>query len=333
MPKPRARVTLTIGFMAATLAVGCLTTTASAATGDAASGSLAFTARLQIGDNLRACSGVLIAPQWLATSANCFTDDPGTGQVATGKPKWKTLATIGRTDLTTTGGQVREVVELVPRNDRDMVMARLVSPTTGIVPVPLATTAPTVGEELTIAGFGRSKSDWVPNQLHTAVLTVESVTGTTLALDGKTEADSICADDSGGPVLRQKNGRYELVALGSRSWQGGCWGADPAETRNNALSPRLDNITGGNTLTAGTVLTAGDSLTSNATRLTLQDDGNSRPDANSRACDSALGRPAGWRFRRLAGRRRPCDSRPWAAAVTTSPQSAAPVGVLSSRCV
>ncbi|MGA5729592.1 FG-GAP-like repeat-containing protein [Streptomyces seoulensis] len=249
---------------------------AQAATGPAvAPSAFSFAARLDIGNGQRACSAVLVASQWLATSASCFSDDPASGQAPTaGAPKWKTTATIGRTDLTSTSGQVREVVELVPRPDRDIVLARLASPTTGIAAVTLAKTAPTAGDELTVAGFGRTTSEWAPTKLHTAAFTVDSADSTTLAIHGKTAADAICSGDTGAPIVRQKDGKTELVALASRSWQGGCFGSDPAEARNNAVSARVDNTVGGNTLTAGTVLTAGDSLTSNAARLTLQSDGN-----------------------------------------------------------
>ncbi|MGZ3115464.1 FG-GAP-like repeat-containing protein [Streptomyces sp. H62] len=263
--------------LAAALAAGSLALSATPAT--AVSGpavpstdnSYAFTARLKIGDDQRSCSAALVAPQWLATSAGCFANDLGSGQVTAGKPKWKTTALLGPDTGTNKGS---EVVELVPRTDRDMVLARLDAPFTGTAPVPFADTPPAPGEELTVAGFGRTEDEWVPTALHTASFTVESVSGSTIAIDGKTAEDAICAGDAGGPIVRQKDGKTELVALASQSWQGGCWGSDPAETRNSGVSPRLDNIANGNTLTGGTVLTAGDTLTSNAARLTLQEDGN-----------------------------------------------------------
>ncbi|GGS21239.1 FG-GAP-like repeat-containing protein [Streptomyces griseoviridis] len=274
MPAHRSRAALTAGLLAGVVTAGCLTTTASAATGGAvADTAYAFTARLDIGDGTRACSAALVAPAWLATSAACFTEGPGAPEVTPGAPARKTTATIGRTDLTTTAGQVREVVELVPRADRDLVLARLASPTTGIAPVRFAASAPVPGEELTLAGFGRTRDEWAPTRLHTATLVVGSVSDTTVALDGRTDTDAVCAGDAGGPLVRRTDTGFELVALGSRSWQGGCWGTDPAETRNEAVSPRTDDIAGGSTLAAGSVLTAGDTLTANATRLTLRADG------------------------------------------------------------
>ncbi|MER5403074.1 VCBS repeat-containing protein, partial [Streptomyces sp. NPDC002599] len=48
--------------------------------------------------------------------------------------------------------------------------------------------------------------------------------------------------DAGGPALRTVNGTTELVAVNSRSWQGGCLGNDPAETRTGAIDTRVDDI-------------------------------------------------------------------------------------------
>ncbi|MGW2952745.1 FG-GAP-like repeat-containing protein [Streptomyces eurythermus] len=273
---PRIRH-IRLGALAAVLAAlpaSLCAAPASAVTGPVAiDDTYAFTARLDFGNGLRSCSAALVGADWIASSAHCFADD-ATGQVAAGKPKWKTTATVGRTDLTSTSGQVRDIVEVVPRPDRDLVLARLASPVTGIAPVAFAKTVPVAGEELTMAGYGRTKDEWAPLKLHTATFTVDSTTGQTVAMHGKTAADAICAGDAGGPIVRQKDGKTELVALSSQSYQGGCFGTDPSQTNTSAISTRMDNVAGGNTLTAGTVLNAGDSLTSNAARLTLQDDGN-----------------------------------------------------------
>ncbi|MDT0611524.1 trypsin-like serine protease [Streptomyces lancefieldiae] len=239
MSRLRSRAAITAGLMATAVAASCLTAgTAQAATGPAVTDTThGFTARLHIGDNQRGCSGVLIDPRWVATAASCFADDLAGGPVEAGKPKWKTTAVLGSAPDT---DNAFDIVEIVPRTDRDMVLARLDRPADG-TPVPFATTAPTAGEELTVAGFGRTKDEWAPNAPHTAAFTVKAVSDTTMTLDGKTDDDAICAGDAGGPLLRQKDGKFELVALASQSWQGGCWGSDPAETRNDAVSPRVDD--------------------------------------------------------------------------------------------
>ncbi|MFF4225410.1 FG-GAP-like repeat-containing protein [Streptomyces abikoensis] len=200
-------------------------------------GSYAFTARLTIGDSERGCTGALVEQQWVLTAASCFADNPGQGfNVAAGAPKLKTTATIA--------GTVTDVVQLVPREDRDLVLAKLAKPVTGIVPVSIAASAPAQGEELRVTGYGRTKDEWVPGTLHQASFTVGSVKDTSIGLAGKSADAVICQGDTGGPAFRDVNGRQELVAVNSRSWQGGCLGTDPAETRKGALDTRVDDLSG-----------------------------------------------------------------------------------------
>ncbi|MFC9627627.1 FG-GAP-like repeat-containing protein [Streptomyces sp. NPDC056930] len=233
----------------------------------------AFTARIEIGDGAlkeRACTGALVDAQWILTASSCFAD--GTTGSVTGKPAVKTTAIIGRTDLTSGGGHVSEIVDLVPRPGRDLVMARLAAPATGVTPVELATTPVATEDTLTVAGFGRTETQWVPDKLHTATFTVDSTTETSLDITGKSAGDAICKGDAGAPLLRETNGRLELVGISSRSWQGGCFGE--TETRNGAVAARADNTVLGSRLSPGRRLLPGDTLASASAKLTMQTDGN-----------------------------------------------------------
>ncbi|WP_026253035.1 S1 family peptidase [Streptomyces sp. PsTaAH-124] len=204
--------------------------------------SFAFTAQVVVGDHDRGCSGVLVDTEWLLTAASCFADNPASDlTVPAGKPKAKTTATVGRADLSGTDGAVREIVELVPRADRDVVLARLNRPVTNVAPVALAATAPAAGEELKFAGYGRDKTEWAPLKLHTGALTVDSADATTATVTGKDGA-AACMGDTGGPVVRTAGGTPQLVALNSRSYQGGCFGIDPAETRTGGIGARVDDL-------------------------------------------------------------------------------------------
>ncbi|GGW26033.1 hypothetical protein [Streptomyces xantholiticus] len=61
----------------------------------------------------------------MVTAAGCFTG--GSGEPAPGKPSSRTVATVGRTDLTTSAGHVSDVsdvVDVVPCAGQDLVLGR-----------------------------------------------------------------------------------------------------------------------------------------------------------------------------------------------------------------
>ncbi|MFE2356996.1 trypsin-like serine protease [Streptomyces parvulus] len=234
--------------LAAALLAGPIALTsgpAAAVAGPAADGSAttySYAAQIIVGDHDRGCSGVLVDAEWLLTAASCFADKPAESlAVPAGKPASTTTATIGRADLTGTGGAVRQIVELVPRADRDAVLARLNRPVTNVTPLAPATTAPDAGEELTLAGYGRSKTEWAPLNLHTGVFSVDVASATSVTVTGK-DGVAACMGDTGGPLVRTVGGTKQLAALASRSYQGGCFGIDAAETRTGGVVTRVDDL-------------------------------------------------------------------------------------------
>ncbi|MFF9050221.1 RICIN domain-containing protein [Streptomyces erythrochromogenes] len=240
MPAKGSRVAWAATLIATSVGTGLLTASpATALNGSDAPGTgHAFAAKLNIGDRA-ACSGALVDAQWVITAASCFRN--GSAPVPAGRPAVKTTVTVGRTDLTRSTGTVVDAVELVPHTDRDLVMVKLGWRVVGVEPVKVATTAPAIGETLTSLGFGRTKSEWVPDKAHTGAFTVASADGGALGLDATGDA-VVCKGDTGGPALREKDGGLELAAVNSLSWQGGCLGTDPAETRTGALAVRVDDI-------------------------------------------------------------------------------------------
>ncbi|WP_405443436.1 FG-GAP-like repeat-containing protein [Streptomyces avidinii] len=196
------------------------------------SGLHAAVVKLTIGDetNGRACTGTLVDEWWVATAASCFAATAGQ-QVPAGKPA--TPATVALAS-----GQTFAVTELAPRADRDLVLARLALPARGAATVKVGAAAPVAGTDLTAAGYGRTRTEWVPGRPHSGAFTAGTSDATTVAITGK-GTDAICKGDTGGPLL---NAAGELVGVNSRSWQGGCLGTDPAEKRTGAISARVDDI-------------------------------------------------------------------------------------------
>ncbi|WP_348540949.1 S1 family peptidase [Streptomyces sp. SAI-041] len=204
--------------------------------GPVATGSYAFTARVSLGadDTARACSGALVASNWILTAASCFAADVEVPTVAAGKPALSATATVA--------GKTSAVVQLVPRAGRDLVLARLARPVTGVTPVTVATTAPAAGDQLRAVGYGRTASDWLTATAHSTAFAVDAVGADDLTITGQNGA--LCQGDTGAPLLRETNGTAELVGVGSRSWQGGCLGETETRHRGDRRPLRRPGLLG-----------------------------------------------------------------------------------------
>ncbi|WP_327282035.1 MULTISPECIES: trypsin-like serine protease [unclassified Streptomyces] len=201
---------------------------------------LAFAGKLTVGDSKRFCTAALVDPYWVVTAKNCFADNPADlASVGAGAPKDKTTVTVGRTDLATSGGHTTDIIELAPHTDRDLVMARLAKPALDVTPIALSTAPLTASEALTVAGFGRTGTEWAPSKLHSAAFSVSNIDAVGFALTAKTPANAtVCKGDAGGPAVRTENGKPALVGITSRSWQGGC--LDSGQTATGAFGARID---------------------------------------------------------------------------------------------
>jgi hypothetical protein len=201
----------------------------------------AYTARIVVGGIDAACTGTLVDPRWVLTTSACFAD--ATGAVTPGAPKRPTTVTVGRPDLTDTSkGAVRAAVQLVPHPARDVVMVKLATRVTTVKPVAVAGTAAADGESVRVTGYGRTRTEWVPDRLHTGAFT-SSAADRPAALRLAAAGDAVvCQGDAGGPVLRENGGTPELLAVVGRSWQGGCLGSPAAETRTDAFATRVDDL-------------------------------------------------------------------------------------------
>ncbi|MET7368008.1 FG-GAP-like repeat-containing protein, partial [Streptomyces sp. NPDC005566] len=202
----------------------------------------AFTGKLRIGDT-RACTAVLVDPRWAVTAKSCFADNPAESiELAPGAPKDKATITLGGSDLGSAGTHTSTISYLVPRPERDLALVQLDQPAFDVTPVAISGTAAATGEELTVAGYGRTIDEWAPTKLHTATVSAGAISATGIDLTAKAPAETtLCKGDAGAPALRTENDKPALVAIGSRSRQGGCLGED--ETQADAVGARADDIT------------------------------------------------------------------------------------------
>ncbi|EPY92049.1 LamG-like jellyroll fold domain-containing protein [Streptomyces noursei] len=178
-------------------------------------------------DGGRSCSGTLVDSSWLLTAASCFADDPSTAAPVVTKTAPKAVALLA-------GNAPVNIKYLVPRGDRDMVLARLATPITNVSPATLAGSALPDGAALSAAGYGRTDTTWVPSSPHNSDVTQSSTTATTLELAG----GRICKGDAGGPII---DGSGRITAVQSRASHAGCLGQ--AGDSTTATAARIDNIT------------------------------------------------------------------------------------------
>ncbi|MFJ8633923.1 FG-GAP-like repeat-containing protein [Streptomyces sp. NPDC093568] len=200
-------------------------------------------------DKERACSGTLVDTQWVLTSASCFAADPQQAtELTRGAPPLPAVVTAdGNAPVPGVSDLKQRVREIVPYPGRDLLMARLDDVTTAANPLDgpfpdiasadVSGTAPIQGGLLTGAGYGRTKAEWVPERAHASSFGVDLVNPTTLAISPSAPGSALCKGDAGGPVL-DSNSR--VVAVVTRSWDGGCLNSD--ETRTGAVATRVDDI-------------------------------------------------------------------------------------------
>ncbi|MET9634255.1 trypsin-like serine protease [Lentzea sp. NPDC006480] len=181
-----------------------------------------------------ACSGALVDRFWVITAASCFPANPQGGM-----PASPVKVTLGDVDLGRGTGTTADVVELVRRGDRDVVLAKLAAPVVDVAPVSLGTAAPVAGQALQVSGFGRTATEWVPDKPRIAPFSVSSVDPLRFTSTGANGVDT-CKGDAGGPALRTSGGVVELVGVSTTSWQHGCLAV--TESRQGSTHARIDDI-------------------------------------------------------------------------------------------
>jgi secreted trypsin-like serine protease len=160
-----------------------------------------------------ACSGALVARDWVITAGHCFRDENG---VRVERPVADvTTATVGLADLTGPGGQVATVVAVRQSPTNDIALAQLDRPVQGIRPLALATRPPEVDDVLRFTGYGAdgSVSPEPSTILRTGQVSVVAVEDATIGVTGYApERDtSACVYDSGAPYFVERDGRGPLL--------------------------------------------------------------------------------------------------------------------------
>jgi secreted trypsin-like serine protease len=164
-----------------------------------------------------ACSGALIAPDWVVTAGHCFhdLDDARIG----GPPPYTMTVTVGRLKDSDPGGHTAQVVDVRQSPVNDLAVARLSAAIDDVVPLTLAEAEPAVGQQLQFAGWGSLSATirGPSTHLKRGQFTVASIGQTTLnalPVGQRTVENGPCPEDSGAPFFVTDDDRTgTLVAI------------------------------------------------------------------------------------------------------------------------
>jgi secreted trypsin-like serine protease len=164
-----------------------------------------------------ACSGSLVAPQWVVTAGHCFRNLNDVR--ISGKPPYTMTVTVGKLKDSDPGGHTAEVVDVRQSPRNDLAVVKLSTPAEDVVPLTLADKKPTVGQKLQFAGWGSLSATVIApsDHLKRGEFTVAKIAQTTLEalpVGARTVENTPCPQDSGGPFFVSDDDRTgQLVAI------------------------------------------------------------------------------------------------------------------------
>lgn len=213
----------------------------------------------KLGDNTGFfCTGTLIAPQYVLTAGHCVE---GVGNTA------------GRFQLGTTSYATSQVIAhpnynsnlIGDDNANDIAIYKLATPVTNVAPSQIYRSTPTVGQMLTLVGFGgggtgTSGTDGSFGTKRVGTTPIDSVTPKMIrwTFDNNTEANT-APGDSGGPAFVTVGGASYIAGVTSGGEQANAGIGDRSfDTRVDAFASWIDSIVGSTSTSPTVRITASD---------------------------------------------------------------------------